>query len=188
MSTRSAWYDRCSSSFSAARNTTRSTVSNRPVACWTLAPISGGGSIEIRAALAIDHLAGHDQVVAGIGRIECTGESGRDQPARAVAGDQARRPHASAAARPMPPTATATILPAYSPSITGTATDWYFQTFFRPLEQVADLHRHGRDDADVGWCRGRRHATFIVLAGVPLAGRALLHRVSGGSAIRRAAT
>ena len=38
-----------------------------------------------------------------------------------------------AADRPTPPIATATILPACSPSITGTAIDWYFQTFFKPL-------------------------------------------------------
>ena len=29
------------------------------------------------------------------------------------------------------------------------------------VDQVADLHRHGRDDADVGWDRWRRHATLV---------------------------
>ncbi len=56
-----------------------------------------------------------------------------------------------------------------------------FPDLLQAVDQVADLDRQGRDDADVGWNRGRRHATFIVLAGVPLAGRALLHRESGGS-------
>ena len=135
---------------------------------------------EVRAPVAVDHLAGHDQIVAGIGWIECTGEAGRDEPARAVAGDQhigrapGRRPAHAADGH-------GDDLARVFTFDHGNGDRLVFPDLLQAVDQVADLHRHGRDDADVGWNRGRRHATFVVLAGMPLAGRALLHRESGGS-------
>ena len=43
-----------------------------------------------------------------------------------------------------------------------------FPDLFQAIDQVANLHRHGRDDADVGWNRGRRPATFVVLGVLPI--------------------
>ena len=180
MSTRSAWYERCSSLLSAARQDDPVDGDQPPLGVLDARSHARWRVDQVRASFPIDHLAGHDQIVAGVGGIERTGEAGRDQPARPVAGDEhigrapGRRPahagdgHGDDLARVLT-------------LDHGNGDRLVFPDLFQTIDQVADLHRHGRDDTDVGWNRGRRPATFIVLAGVPLAGRALLHRENGGS-------
>ena len=64
----------------------------------------------------------------------------------------------------MPPTISATSLPAWSPSMTVWPAPAYLRTLLEPVEQEADLDRHRGDDADVGRDRrGRRRPASRVL-------------------------
>ncbi len=156
MSTMSASVVLCSSDFPAASRISRSTVSSRPAEWSTPVPSDSGRLIGYRCPSGSITSRGSARSLRFRAGTQGTGEAGGDDPRRAMAVDEEPGGAAGGGAAHAPDRDRHDLAVELSLDH-GHRYGVILPDPPQAIHQVADFHRQGGHDADIGWDRRRRH-------------------------------